>query len=196
MPLVRPIPTRSRRIGSRAALALSALLLVGCTGDAEEVPLPAADPCLVQDATEVPEECVEDPAEASPGASPPSDSADIPPITLPPVENELARSSNDSDPSLTRASFDVTIPAGARLKSTVICNGTGTVRLVTAPESGAMQEFRCEYGGEGVELTVEAATQVAQEQAYEVSFTAETPARWLVVLSYVQGPPDSEVIQG
>jgi hypothetical protein len=188
--------TRSASTVPALHLAAALLLLTGCTGGGDDVPIPSADPCLVQDATEVPEECLEDGGEGSPGASPPASSADIAPITQPPVENELARAANDQDPSRTNADFDVTIPAGARLRSTVICNGAGTVRLTTSPESGAQQEFRCEYGGEGVELTVEAATQVAQQQAYEVSFTAEVPARWLVVLSYVQGPPDSDVIDG
>ena len=186
---------RPRRIGPSTALLLAALLLTACTGEADEVPLPSADPCLAQDVTEVPEECAEEPS-AAPGASPPASSAEIAAVTLPPAKNELARIGNDDDPALTTADFDVTIPAGARLRSTVVCNGAGTVRLTTVPSSGAQQEFRCEYGGEGVELTVEAATQVSQQQAYEVTFTAETPARWMVVLSYVQGPPDADVIDG
>lgn len=175
-------------------MLLATSLLTACTGDADEVPLPSADPCLAQD-VEVPEECIEEPS-AAPGASPPASSAEIPEINQAPLENELARAGNNDDPDLTSADFDVTIPAGARLRSTVVCNGAGTVRLVTTPKSGAMQEFRCEYGGQGVELTVEAATQVQQQQAYQVRFTAEVPARWLVVLSYVEGPPNADVIQG
>ena len=126
-----------------AAPAVALLLLTGCTsGSAGEVPLPSPDPCLLDTTAEqVPEECVEQ-GPSDGGSAPPGSSAAIDPVTLPPATNELARGGNDKDPSLTSQEWEVTVPAGGRLKSTVACNGAGTTELVTVPKSGAMQEVR------------------------------------------------------
>lgn len=187
----------SHRVPRLTGPALAVLLLTACTsGDAQEVPRPSADPCLVDSSVEqLPEECVEQGPDDG-GTAPPSASAAIDPVTIPPAENELARAANDTDPTLTKADFEVTVPAGGRLKSTVACHGAGDTVLTTVPRSGAMQEFRCEYGAEPVELTVAAATPLAQAQTYEVTFTAGTPSRWAVVLSYEMGPPDAEPLPG
>lgn len=179
---------------SRLAPPLLALvLLTGCTsGSAEEVPLPSADPCLLDSSAEG---CVEEgPSDA--GSAPPGSSAAIDPVTIPPAPNELARGANDKDPSLAAQEWEVTVPAGGRLKSTVACNGAGMTELVTVPKSGAMQEFRCEYGAEAVELTVAAATPLSEETTYRVTFTAGAPSRWAVVLSYEMGAPDAEPLPG
>ena len=179
------------------ALLLGAALLTACTsGEAEEVPLPSADPCLIDSSTqELPPECVQDGNDRA-GSSPPAASAAIEPVTVAPTDNELGRAANDKDASLTTTELEVTVPAGGRLKSTVACNGTGTAKLVTVPKAGAMQEFRCEYGDEPVELTVEAATPVSEATTYRVTFTSGAPARWALVLSYVMGAPEAEELPG
>jgi hypothetical protein len=175
------------------SVALTALLLLsacgGSSGDGEPT---IADECSKAGATSIPASCV--PGEGGPfdaipsqSGAPPSRAADIPPVTTPPLEGELARGGNDTDASLTTRTFTVTLPAGQRLRTTLACQGAPTVVLKTTPKSRAEQEFACGYQAPA-ELTVEDSVPVSRPTTFSVTVTADGPARWYVVISGTSAP--------
>lgn len=175
------------------ALLFSATLLSACSGGSSaEPPLgatqPPPDPCQVAGATSVPASCIDN--KTLPPGKFPSDPAKIAFVPVPPVPNTLVRDGNDKDPAKRKATFTVTLPAGARLAADVICSGNGTATLDFAPKTAAFQSFECNNGDTPGELITEDPTFAPKSTTYTGTFTATGASRWsFVVYSTTEATP-------
>ena len=176
------------------AVLLSATLLTACSGSGSsaEPPLgatqPPPDPCQVAGATSVPASCID--SKTLPPGKFSSDPAKIPVVLVPPVPNSLARDGNDKDPAKRKATFTVTLPAGARLATDMICSGNGTATLDFVPKTAAFQSFECNNGDTPGELITEDPTFAAKSTTYTGTFTATGASRWsFVVYSTTEATP-------
>ena len=175
------------------ALLFSATLLSACSGGSSaEPPLgatqPPPDPCQVAGATSVPASCIDN--KTLPPGKFPSDPAKIAFVPVPPVPNTLVRDGNDKDPAKRKATFTVSLPAGARLAADVICSGNGTATLDFAPKTAAFQSFECNNGDTPGELITEDPTFAPKSMTYTGTFTATGASRWsFVVYSTTEATP-------
>ena len=124
---------------------------------------------------------------AAPALPPEEGSAAYDALVIAPGPGELGRGGNDADAALTTLALRVVLPAGTRLRSQAVCEGTAVIELRTVPESGAASALDCGVGGVPAELVVEDPVPAATDTAYEVVVSAPAPSRWYAVLSAV--PP-------
>jgi hypothetical protein len=175
-----------------APVLLLALLLTSCTGDDEPtatptVPSPSST-CVFGGPT-ISVECVDSQAEPS-TASFPGDASQIPAVTLPEVTGRLGGAHNRDDPTLRTATFTVTVPAGARIGSDVMCLGNGKVTLDTAPKSDAFQSITCNSDAtEPSELIVEDPDVLTEATTFTVTVTADKASRWDVAVFATTAAP-------
>ena len=163
---------------SRRALVVLALLSGCATPAADPAPPDPCPPTCPGSAAPVPAPTGTDPAEGS---------AAYDALVVGPEPGELARGGNDEDVSATGRTFQVTVPAGARLRSRTVCQGRTTVTVTTQPSSGAESELACTEGAPA-EVIVEEPSVQATATAYAVRVDAPAPSRWYAVLSAVAGP--------
>lgn len=181
-----------RRLPAVLPLVL-VLALSGCSEEEEPAPLgsPAADPCP-PGATSLPVECGPSDAPRTPSGAPPGSSADIPPVYFPPEPRELASGGNEADPSLTTRSFEVTLPAGSRLRVKGACQGTTNLVVDTTPDTATEMEFSCGLDGQTAELAVSDPKVASAPTRYVVKVTVPAPARWWASVSSTTEPPAAE----
>jgi hypothetical protein len=181
-------------------LAIAGTALIACSAPEDRpseppVALPSSAPCPVVPAEGgIPVECVGGetgfdvtPAPVSTEGAPAS-SADIPSVVLDRLPRDLVLGGNDTDPSLARKTFRVTVPTGARLAATVACRGYGELSVTTAPRSEVELAMPCGQQ-QAIDLTVLDPDFEQQPATYEVTVSAPTPARWYVALGAETDPP-------
>ncbi len=166
----------------RLGAALLMAVLIGCGSSNDRAAAPPPDPC--------PPTCPGSlaPLPSPTGSDPPEGSAAYDALVVAPEPGELARGGNDADASLTMRTFDVTVPAGSRLRTRTVCQGRTSVTVRIDPASQAESELPCTEDAPH-ELIVEEQEQRVTNTAYRVVVTAPSPARWYAVLSAVPGPP-------
>lgn len=178
----------------RAALVLlSTLLLTSCSSDkkAEQSPpteVPSPTPSCPLDGPSIPAACVVDPV-ATPTVFP-ADASRIAPVTLMEIKGRLGGADNRTEATKRVATFTVTVPAGSRLGSAVLCLGNGSVKVDTVPESQAFQEITCNADPEvASELIAEDPDVLTETTTFTATVTADGPSRWDVVLFSTTAKP-------
>lgn len=175
------------------------LVLTACSSDPEASPGPSALPtlaaptgCPTVGATEIPTECV--PNQASDGPPPipvgkyPPTSAEIKPVVLAAAPGDLAAGGNDKDPTLLTRTFDVTVPAGARLSLAAACDGATFLEAKTVPASKAELTISCFDTDGPSELTVSDDVFQPAPKAFKVTITTKAPSRWYVAVGGTMDP--------
>ncbi len=180
--------------GRRPAAVLVSLLaaLAGCGG----TPTPAAtgDPCAVSTSTtSLPGNCAPTTESTADPSSTVTATGQLPPLRLSPDPGQLAAGGNDTAPSLTTATFSVTLPAGTRLKIHVACAGKDFMKVTTVPDSKARLELKCGAGGSAAEVAVLDPAVVSTPTHYVVTVKTTAPARWWVNISGSKQPAASPI---
>jgi len=159
------------------------LVVTACSGGGgKALPTPKATPTCPSGGQVLPARCV---STVQPSDDPfPSDASKIEPVALAaPREKQtvLGSADNSTVASTKTATFTVTVPAGARIGSEMICLGNGQLTVSTAPKSDAFQSFKCNNGqGLPSELAAESAHPVKAATSYTVTVTASGVSRWAV----------------
>lgn len=164
-----------------AVLALP-LVLAACSGGsrADRNPTAGGSPSCPSGGATIPARCVSD---VQPSADVfPGDPAKIKAVSLgapTAKESSLGDASNAGDPKRHGATFTVTVPAGTRIGSSMVCFGNGEITLDTVPRSDAYQSFKCNNGsGIPSELTAESPDPLTTTTTFTVTVTATGVNRW------------------
>lgn len=171
-------------------LLLVVLALTACTGGGRSSAGPTAVPtpgCPLEG--DIPASCVPD--DTGFDSPPPIDfrgaprsSAAIPVVAFARQPGDLALGGNDTDPTLTRRTFRVTVPAGRRLSVTAACRGYADLVVTTTPASKAEVTLRCGVQ-EAKEVTVLEPSAAARPTSYQVNVQVPGPSRWFVAVAAV-----------
>lgn len=167
------------------------LLVTGCSsGPSTDEPttLPTIGPsgCPTGAATEIPTECVPNQPSDGPPTIPydnyPKTSAAIEAVTIDAAPGDLARGGNDADPTLTTRTFNVTVPAGARLQIVAACNGAAFLDVTSVPKSKVETTISCFDPGGVSQLGVGDDVFQKSPTSFAVTITVKAPSRWYLAV--------------
>ncbi len=180
------------------------LLLTGCSNGGGS-PGPSSLPtvgengsCPPAGATAIPSDCVTAQPPDGPPPIPfdkfPKTSAAIPAVTIDAAPGDLARGGNDADPTLTTRTFNVTVPAGARLQVVAACNGAAFLDITTVPKTKVDgTTISCFDPGGVSQLGIGDDVVQKSPASFAVTVTVKAPSRWyLAVGSTTEAPPPAE----